>query len=503
MTLTELLSTPTPLITADSRKVQPGAVFVAIPGVNRDGMEFIPEALARGAKFIVSETAPAQLAKSTAEFIIVKDARLALAALAAHFYQHPSNRLILVGITGTSGKTTTSYLIESILKAAGHKTGVIGTVNFRYGDTILPATHTTPDALEVQRLLNQMQTAGCTAVVMEVSSHALAQHRVAHTAFDAVAFTNLSPEHQDFHPDMEHYFLSKAMLFNETVDFSAEQGKRPSCAINVDDLYGKRLLNELTARQAEMHASFRLLPFSAENPETPISCDLNGISGVIAGVPIESPLIGHFNSSNIAGAVALAQGLGIPTEAIQLGIRNLNLVPGRLQRIPCPPGISNNINVFVDYAHKPDALEQVLRALRKSIHSKNPGTRLLTVFGCGGNRNKKKRPVMGQIAMQHSDEVWITSDNPRTEDPEMIIREVASGARGTKDDSALHLVPDRKQAITEALQAAQGGDVVLIAGKGHEDYQIIADSQAPGGTRKIHLDDCEIATEVLKMLPFS
>ncbi|HAR43428.1 MAG TPA: UDP-N-acetylmuramoyl-L-alanyl-D-glutamate--2,6-diaminopimelate ligase [Bdellovibrionales bacterium] len=498
MNLTDLLSEQVTAITSNSKAVQPGSVFVAIPGVNREGTEFIGEAIARGAKFIVSEAAIPGV-----EMVLVENARLALASLAARFYDRPSHSMIVVGVTGTSGKTTTTYVMESILKAAGHKTGVIGTVSFRYGDTVLPSTHTTPDSVELQRLLAEMKNAGCTEVVMEVSSHSLCQHRIADTAFDAVAFTNLSPEHQDFHENMEHYFLSKAMLFNDAVDFSAGQGKRPACAVNIDDPYGKRLVNELTQRQADRHGKFRILPFSVQDPESRFTSDLTGIRGDIAGVPVKSRLIGLFNASNIATAVTLAQGLGISTEAIQKGVRDLTLVPGRLQRIENPDNLQKRIHVFVDYAHKPDALEKVLQTLRQTIQETNPARQLITVFGCGGDRDRKKRPLMGRIAMEISDQVWITSDNPRTEDPDQIIQEVASGAHGIKDGGALHIEADRRKAITKALKAARAEDVVVIAGKGHEDYQIIADPQSPGGTRKIHLDDCEIATEVLKILPFS
>ncbi|MEO5970204.1 MAG: UDP-N-acetylmuramoyl-L-alanyl-D-glutamate--2,6-diaminopimelate ligase [Bdellovibrionia bacterium] len=447
-------------ITSDSREVQPGFIFVAIQGGSQDGRQFIDTAIQRGAILILGEDDTAHV-----PYIRIKDVRCALAALAAEFYGNPSLSLLIIGVTGTSGKTTTTYLLESILQAAGHHVGMIGTISFRFGAKVFPSTHTTPGPVELQRLLFQMKEEGCTAVVMEVSSHALKQKRVNSISFDGMIFTNLSPEHLDFHPDMEDYFQAKALLFSEVAKFSLGQGKVPVAAINEDDEYGRRLLTSVTLNSQGFHVgqNFRITP--------------GGITGTINGITIQSPMTGHFNCSNIAGAVSLAQSLGITSQVIENGVRNLSGVPGRLE------GVLNDfgIHVWVDYAHKPDALEKVL----KTLGALRQGSRLITVFGCGGDRDRKKRPLMGKIAVESSDLVFITSDNPRTEDPSAIIDEILGGTAGHTN---FVIEVDRKQAIFKAIQNAQSGDLVLIAGKGHEDYQIL-------GTKKIHFDDREVAAE--------
>jgi UDP-N-acetylmuramoyl-L-alanyl-D-glutamate--2,6-diaminopimelate ligase len=458
-------------VTADSRQVAPGTVFVAVRGGTSDGHEFLAAAQQAGAVLLVGEE-PASARKLAAPYLQVADSRSALARLAANFHGNPSRALKVVGVTGTSGKTTTTYLIESILEAAGHEVGVIGTVNFRHGGKIYPSTHTTPGAVELQALLARMRDDGCTAVVMEVSSHALKQKRTEGIAFDAMAFTNLTPEHLDFHPDMEDYYLAKALLFTEYPRESHAAGKATSAAINVDDPYGQRLLREL-------HSGVRAIPYGfgpgAEVSGAGLKVDLSGIEGE----GIHSPLPGRFNASNVLAAVAVGHGLGLEREAIRRGIENLKSVPGRLERVPNPHGI----HVLVDYAHKPDALEKVLRAL----FDVRGGKRLITVFGCGGDRDRTKRPVMGRLAAELSDRVYVTSDNPRTEDPDVIIREIVAGMAGY---SNFAVEADRRQAIGAAIAEARKGDIVLIAGKGHEDYQIL-------GTRKAHFDDREVAAEAL------
>jgi len=468
-----LLERPVTSVTANSRDVKPGSIFVAIRGTNQDGHAFVPEALRNGATLIVGESPP----PAAVPFLRVADARVALAQLAATYYQFPSLGLVVLGVTGTSGKTTTTYLIESILNAAGIPTGVIGTVNIRYGNRIFPAEQTTPDAAEIQRLLSEMKAAGCGAVVMEVSSHALRQNRTAYVAFDAAVFTNLSPEHQDFHPDMEHYFKSKEFLFTQSIQQSITMGKKPFCVVNHDDPYGRRLQPEV-----------RCLPFELEAHGLEITLD--GIRGTANGIKIHSPLTGTFNASNILAAVHVGVGLGLKPQDISAGVTHLQIVPGRLERV----ANSKGIHVFVDYAHKPDALQKVLETLRNAIRQRNHA-RLITVFGCGGDRDRKKRPVMGKIAVELSDRVLITSDNPRTENPDSIIQEIVAGiTAGTDRACTVTVEPDRKKAIQSAIREAHMGDVVLIAGKGHEDYQIIS---APGGTRKIHFDDREVAAEAL------
>lgn len=480
-------------VTSDSRAAAPGVAFVAVRGGTSDGHRFIAQAAAAGAPMIVGEE-PRALHSATPGYVQVADSRLALADLAAQLASHPSRGMVVVGITGTSGKTTTTYLLESILQAAGHRVGVIGTVNFRFGGKIYPSTHTTPGAPELQKLLAEMKRDGCTAVVMEVSSHALKQHRSAFIAFDAMIFTNLTPEHLDFHPDMEDYFQAKAILFRDSAEYSREQGKRPFAAVSVDDEWGRRLLEELRAGADTLVAGFGLAT-DADFPGTALAVDLGGIHGHVGGVDVSSSLTGRFNAQNLLGAIAAAHGLGIDAAAISRGVASLPVVPGRLERVADPsPDPEGRIHVLVDYAHKSDALKKVLETLR-DVRS---GHRLITVFGCGGDRDRAKRPVMGGLAATLSDHAIVTSDNPRTEDPASIIREILAGIPPEALSRNVTVEPDRRAAVFAAIARARPGDLVLIAGKGHEDYQIVADPSAPGGTRKIHFDDREIAAEALR-----
>ncbi|MBC7693453.1 MAG: UDP-N-acetylmuramoyl-L-alanyl-D-glutamate--2,6-diaminopimelate ligase [Methylotenera sp.] len=467
-------------VTSDSRQVGPGTLFIAVHGVSQDGHRFLEPAFKSGAVLAIGQNA-----HDHPNYLQVKDSRETLAQLAAELHGNPSHSLLMVGVTGTSGKTTTTYIIESILKAAGHCVGVIGTVNFRIGEEILPSTHTTPGAVELQELLEQMKIKGCTAVVMEVSSHALKQKRTAALAFDGVIFTNLSPEHLDFHPHMEDYFASKSILFFDQMQRSRLAGKTPFAAVNVDDHYGERLAESLSSVPSPVLHGFRVT--------SEVTVGLEGICGVYQGIPFQSELVGGFNASNILGALCVCRGIGISAEAITEGIRSLPCVPGRLEKVPASKGRT----ILIDYAHKPDALEKVLSVLEAI---KGSG-KLITVFGCGGDRDRTKRPLMGKIAVQLSDQVFITSDNPRTENPETIIAEILHGTNGQSESSTpVHVEIDRKKAIFMAVQASRPGDIILIAGKGHEDYQIIADPTTPGGVRKIHLDDREIASEALQFL---
>ncbi len=469
-------------VTQDSREAKAGSIFVAVKGEKQDGHAFIPEVAKKGPALILGETP--KPAGADAPYLQVTSSRLTLARLAANFHGNPAHGLVMVGVTGTSGKTTTTYLIESVLKAAGHKVGVIGTVNFRFGDKIYPSTHTTPGAPELQELLARMKADGVTAVVMEVSSHALKQHRVAFIPYDVAVFTNLTPEHLDFHPDMEDYFQSKAILFKGFVHFAKDAGKEPVAVVNADDAYGERLRREIDRPGAHI----RTLAVSIGPGDLKI--DLEGIRGEISGVKIRSELTGQFNASNILCALGVGIGLKLKPEVIARGINELKVVPGRIQRVPNDKGI----HVLVDYAHKPDALEKVLKTLKEV----RDGHELITVFGCGGDRDRTKRPVMGKLAVDHSDFVFVTSDNPRTEDPGAIIAEITKGIGGAPNFA---VEPDRDKAIGKAIARAKKGDIVLIAGKGHEDYQIIPDPANPGRTVKIHFDDREVAAKYL-LTPF-
>ncbi len=451
-------------VTSNSKEVKSGSIFVAISGEKSDGNLFIEEALKSGASWIISEK-KLNVSNSTQ----VSDARAALGFLAGELAGNPSDSLLVLGVTGTSGKTTTTFLLESILKAARHKVGVIGTIAIRIGDQELPATHTTPGAVELQAVFKAMKEAGCTAVVMEVSSHALKQHRVYGVAFDGVIFMNLSPEHLDYHPNLEDYFLSKKILFTDQAERSQVRGKKAVAAIHEDQNYGSRLAREIK--------SIRPSPFvkiETFHVDPSVSMNEKGIHGLFSGIEISSPLLARFNAENIAAAVSLTQALGIEKSAIQRGIGDLLAVPGRLERVADPLGRI----VIVDYAHKPDALEKVLLTLQEL---KKADQKIITVMGCGGDRDRTKRPKMGEIGSKLSDRLIVTSDNPRTENPDAIIAEIIAPL---KKGSYL-IEADRKKAIELALREAKPGDWVLLAGKGHEDYQIIGEQKLPFDDRKI------------------
>jgi UDP-N-acetylmuramoyl-L-alanyl-D-glutamate--2,6-diaminopimelate ligase len=454
-------------VTSDSRLVKSGTLFVAVSGLSQDGHDFIEQAVKQGAKAVVGE----RNFSLSVPYWAVKDSRASLAELATAFYHDPSSSLKMAAITGTSGKTTVTYLVEGILQEAGFKVGVIGTVNFRFGKKIYPSTHTTPDPVELQRLLREMKNEGVTHVVMEVSSHALKQHRVAGISFDAMGFTNLSPEHLDFHPDIEDYFQSKAMLFREFFDQAEASGKKPVRVINADDRYGQRLLGELPSST----------PYGLGLAS--LKDSLSGISGTFGDLKIRSPLTGRFNISNLLCAIEMSRALGATSEAIEKSAARLTGAPGRLEKILNSKGI----HAFVDYAHKSDALEKVLKTLHAMRSSPQ---RLITVFGCGGDRDKLKRPVMGKIAAEFSDEVIVTWDNPRTEDPQAIMTAIVEGIEAFDPEKSYRVEPDRKKAIELAVSLARSGDFILVAGKGHEDYQII-------GTKKTHFDDREVLSHAL------
>ncbi len=428
--------------------------------------------------------------------VIVPDVRQALARLACSFYGDSSSSLTLVGITGTNGKTTTSYLIESILAAAEKNVGVMGTVNYRYQNKTYPAPTTTPESLDLQRNLQAMREAGVTHVILEVSSHALELERVRGCHFDVALFTNLTRDHLDYHGAMENYFQAKQLLFTQ---FLAESGKgKKFSIINVDDPWGIKLLRVAGGSLWRYGIEKRgeIWPQQIEESAEGWRARVNTPRGTL---DIHSPLIGRHNLYNILAAISVGEALGFPGQTIATGIANLSRVPGRLE---CIPG-GDRIRVFVDYAHTGDALERALETLRRVTWGQ-----LILVFGCGGDRDRGKRAVMGKIAAEASDVAVLTSDNPRTEDPLKIIEEVEKGMRETTREkyqpvalmqtrvkarnggTGYVVIPDRKEAIAWAIRAARPGDVVLIAGKGHEDYQIL-------GREIVHFDDREEAAQVL------
>lgn len=451
-------------IYCDHREALPGGLFFEIPGSKFDPATVRKELQNRGVT-VVGE-------REGVDFQ-VPNVRRAYAEACAAFYKNPSHSMKVVGVTGTSGKTTTTYLLEAILNAAGFKVGVIGTINTRYLGKVVDSNHTTPMAGDLQKILAEMRDAGVTAVVMEVSSHALKQHRSDAIAFDVAVFTNLTPEHMDYHPDLEDYFLSKARLFRD----DPTSPKKLRSVINVVNPYGERLANEVKARKqwvTEFGSSSDALRLST-----------NGIEGSFLGVEIRCPLEGEFNRINIQGAVGAALALGVKPEKVAEGLNALKGVPGRMERVAGLGG--SEPRVYVDYAHKPDALQKVLESLQ-GISKK-----VITIFGCGGDRDRTKRPVMGKIASELSAWVVVTSDNPRTENPETIIQEILAGIPEHKRDR-VHVEVDRRAAIIKAIHDAPPDATILIAGKGHEDYQIL-------GTTKVPMSDVAIAAEALRSRP--
>jgi UDP-N-acetylmuramoyl-L-alanyl-D-glutamate--2,6-diaminopimelate ligase len=461
-------------VTHDSRRVTPGTIFVALRGLKMDGADFAQQAIAAGAAAIVSERAAEHI--MDVPWITVVDARLALAHLAAEFNGHPSRQMRVIGITGTNGKTTTGYLVSAILEAAGIKSGLMGTVLYRLGTRDFEATRTTPEAPEVQSYMREMLTSGCGACVMEVSSHALALRRVDGIRFAAGIFTNLTRDHLDFHTSMDDYFAAKRRLFEMLPDDAP-------AAINVDDPRGASLVD--VVRRPITYGLTR----SAQVSPGSLSYSLEGLQFDIRSprgpVRVRAKLVGRPNVYNILAAVAATSALDVPTGAIEQGLERLPGVPGRFEIASSPA--DDDVTVVVDYAHTDDALRNLLETARPVATR-----RLITVFGAGGDRDRTKRPLMGMVAARLSDVVVITSDNPRSEDPNRIIEEVNRGAEAETRQSGAQIVirPDRRDAIVQAVEMADPGDVVLVAGKGHEKYQEI-------GGRTFAFDDVEVARAAL------
>ncbi|MCE5333435.1 MAG: UDP-N-acetylmuramoyl-L-alanyl-D-glutamate--2,6-diaminopimelate ligase [Desulfobacteraceae bacterium] len=482
------MDVPISSVCYDSRQVVDGSLFVCIPGTRVDGHAYIGDAVSRGAAAIVARSEPQ--ADLPASFVRVRDPRKALAAVAANFYDHPASRLTLIGITGTNGKTTTSLLIESILRAGGHNPGVIGTIAYRWAEQEIPAPMTTPESLDLQRIFDRMAKERVTHVVMEVSSHALALGRINGCAFRAGVFTNLSQDHLDFHPTMEEYFEAKRLLFARYLAPDAS-----AVVINADDPYGRRLLengalsrSQATSYSAGSANAALISPRDVRFGQDGISARIATPHGEIA---IDSRLVGRLNLYNILAAVATAVALGIPAPAIAEGIRAVGHVDGRLQRVPVPSECG--FGVIVDYAHTPDAMDKALSCLREMTEN-----RLIAVFGCGGDRDRGKRPIMGKVAADLADLVIITSDNPRTEVPDFIVDEIEAGVKsggiarldGPPEPGRKYYLreTDRRRAIELALSLARPGDILFIGGKGHETYQII-------GRTKYSFDDRIVVKE--------
>ncbi|HJQ37756.1 MAG TPA: UDP-N-acetylmuramoyl-L-alanyl-D-glutamate--2,6-diaminopimelate ligase [Thermoanaerobaculia bacterium] len=461
--LREDLETEISGVTPDSRLVKKGWLFVAIPGTAKDGSQFIPQAREKGAAAVLSHEN-------------VDDPRAALALLAANFYGRPAEKLSLVGVTGTSGKTTTTRMIESVFDAPVNgmvePVGLIGTIEYRAGDEKLTADRTTPDAVVLHEWFAKMVDAGVHHAVMEVSSHALALKRTYGIRFAAAVFTNLSREHFDFHKDFEDYFAAKRILFDQI------DGTRKTAVVNIDDEYGRRLIDDL----GDAAITFGRGENAHIRPADDFTIDVDGLRGTVitplGKIRVDSALLGLPNLYNWLGAIGAALVAGMPLETIEAGIRNLKSVRGRFERVG-----DARPTVIVDYAHKPDALEKLLHAVRDIADER----KVTVVFGCGGDRDRGKRPQMGEIAARLADRVIVTSDNPRGENPRAIIDEITKGIDG-KEYAA---IADRREAIAKAIEEASEDDVIVIAGKGHETYQVTGD-------QVIHFDDREEAELALQ-----
>lgn len=478
-----------------SDQVEKGFLFAAIRGMKVDGHQFIKEAIRKGAEAILLEEEQETLHKT---MILVPNSRQALAKISSNFYENPSSRVSLIGITGTNGKTTTTYLLESIFKKAGCKTGVIGTINYRFGHKVIPAPNTTPESLDLQRILWEMVREGTTHVIMEVSSHGLDLDRVFGCQFDGVVFTNFSSEHLDYHKTLKQYFESKKKLFSDLLVKSPKEKR--FAVTNQDDSKGEEIIEGIglptfrygLSPSSDISADQVISTFEG------LSCRIKTKKGEFS---IHSRLIGGFNLYNILAAVATGIAMGLPFETLKEGVEGLEGVSGRFEKIENRKGI----HVIVDYAHTHDALERVLLGLKGILKgSPQRDGKMITVFGCGGDRDRTKRPLMGEVAGKYSDLILLTSDNPRTEDPLTIIDEVETGLKvlslkrwdenGLKEWRSIKgylKVPDRREAIRMAIQLAKPMDTVLIAGKGHEDYQLI-------GKKKYPFDDRAEAKKALE-----
>jgi len=457
-------------VSTDSRKVGEGHIFIAIQGYREDGKRYIDDALRRGARAVVVDEGIARNVQGKVGVPVCASPspRRAALLLSRVLYGHPAESLTLIGVTGTNGKTTITYLLESMVREAGRNPGVIGTVSYRWAGKELKAHNTTPDPIEIQEMLWRMAAQGMTHVIMEVSSHALVMERVFPPDFHCAVFTNLSQDHLDFHTSMEEYFDAKARLFEGL-------RKERMAIINLDDEYGRRLM-ERTPASVITYGTREGADFRGHGAGLSIS----GTMFSINDRRYRTSLVGVHNISNILAAVACASSLGIDDEAIDRGLEEVKRIPGRFDRAV----EGKEFHVFVDYAHTPDALVHLL----ESANALKRG-RIITVFGCGGDRDRGKRPKMGRIVEEHSDIAIVTSDNPRSEDPLAIIEDIKKGLN--RDDHII--IPDRREAIYRAVELARKDDIVLIAGKGHEDYQILGD-------HTIHFDDREVASQAVRDL---
>ncbi|MBI5463517.1 MAG: UDP-N-acetylmuramoyl-L-alanyl-D-glutamate--2,6-diaminopimelate ligase [Ignavibacteriales bacterium] len=461
----------------DSRKVERGDCFIALRGATSDGHSFIDTAIGSGAKVVVMEreTLPdSYFMHAGVVKVVVGDSRKALARMASNYFGDPSAKMTVVGVTGTNGKTTTSYIIQSVLECAGYSTGLIGTIEYRIGAQVLPATHTTPESLELHELFSDMREGGCTAVSMEVSSHALHQSRVEGIPFAAAVFTNFTQDHLDYHGTMEEYFKCKKMLFDNLDDNAA-------AVTNTDDANGERIVADTRCRivrygmnnGADVRGTIKALEITGSTVR---------IETHEATLDLRTQLVGRFNVQNALAAFAVGCGLGLEPKTITEGIEKQPPVRGRFEQVASPKGWT----AIVDYAHTPDAMKNCLNTIREVMPKHRTG-RIITVFGAGGDRDRTKRPEMGRIANALSDFAIVTSDNPRTEEAEKILDDIVEGI---VPSSRVIRQVDRRKAIEQAVEMARAGDVIVVAGKGHEEYQVI-------GTQKHHFSDREVLESLI------
>jgi UDP-N-acetylmuramoyl-L-alanyl-D-glutamate--2,6-diaminopimelate ligase len=468
----------------DSRRVKPGCLFVAMRGETSDGNRFIDRAIQSGAVAVVTES-PAEEPREGVAWAVVPHGRRALARISANFYKRPAERIAITGITGTNGKSTTAFLVESILAAAGRKSALIGTIEYHVAGKILPAPHTTPEALELNRILHEALALGATDSVMEVSSHALAQERIYGVPFDVAVFTNLTRDHLDYHATMEQYFAAKRVLF-EGCGTDA-----PRVAVtNLDDEYGTKLAEFSRKRSsAVLRYGWDRGDFHAAHVDiTPRGTRFDLVTPRET-IPLFSPLIGRVNVYNILAAAAACYARNCEASAIARGVEQLSHVPGRFQRVDC----GQPFTVVVDYAHTDDALRNLTALANEFVSRAGAKGRVLTLFGCGGDRDRAKRPLMGEAAGRGSNFVVLTSDNPRSEDPLAIINDALVGLQRTGTKYSVE--PDRRKAIALALAEARPGDIVLLAGKGHEKVQVTREGTLP-------FDDVEVASDALRAAGF-
>ncbi|MBE3520282.1 MAG: UDP-N-acetylmuramoyl-L-alanyl-D-glutamate--2,6-diaminopimelate ligase [Firmicutes bacterium] len=475
-------------VSYDSRRVKPGDLFVAIKGFRFDGHDFLEDALRKGATAVLVEKGR-ELPVVAAGVALAEDTRLALAGVSAAFYGHPSRNLTVIGVTGTKGKTTTTHLIRNVLRQAGIDTGLVGTVHNLVGDEVLPVVHTTPEAPELQSLLARMVSAGCSAVVMEVSSHALVLHRVAQTAFDVAVLTNIGRDHLDFHPSFEDYLEAKKKLFRMLGEsHPGHPPERKFSVVNLDDPESSGFIES---------SPVRCVTFGIKKEATVRGCDISlqpaatEFSLVVGArsLRVRLSMPGRFNVYNALAAASVAHGMGIDLETVACALENSTSVRGRAEVVD----EGQPFTVLVDYAHTPDSLENVLEMIRETSNGE-----VIVIFGCGGDRDRGKRPLMGKVAATLADHVILTSDNPRSEEPEAIIEEIEGGVLEAVRCSAgrarlkdYRKIVSRFDAIKEGIRMARPGDVVLIAGKGHETYQVFKD-------RTVAFDDVAVSRQILR-----